>query len=81
MAILTWIKLNPLACSKALVALATGGATAYFTLVGKPDQITPATAYLNSLIGVFGTALTVAASLASMIHFSRGPAPTPATRA
>ena len=73
MNVLESIRANPHAASKAILTLAAGGTTLYFTLVGRPENAGPIVDYLNTLVGVLGTVLTAVAGAASLVHWSSGP--------
>jgi hypothetical protein len=75
MNVLETIQTNPLAVSKALVALASAGAVTYFTLAGQPGKSTEFVTEAATVIVPLGSLLGLVCALLSALHFSRGPAP------
>jgi hypothetical protein len=80
MGILETIQKNPQAASAALISAATALVTCYFTLVGHPEKSDSIIKGLSDMAVPIGTAITIVMALKSGIHFSRGPAPLPATQ-
>ena len=76
MNVITVIKENPLAVTKALATLASAGVALYFTLAGKPDSGSTITAEIASLVVPVSVAFGLFSATVSALHFSRGPVPT-----
>jgi hypothetical protein len=75
MSILDTIKANPQGITKAVFAVAFAGVSLWFLMVGKPDQATSVNNELSGFVVPITTAITIALSLVSAMHFSRGPVP------